>query len=134
MISCACSTQALFLHHQMWTLLPPYVSFYGNKLHIAYLKRSSAQLMLPVAPGSLAALIAYLSLLSDPSNHGVYTIRTHDLTQFMRLDASALRALNLTEAGGGVVVSLTPRIYPQLMHRLHFLYSHRIKIPLCLAC
>ncbi|KAI0797257.1 DNA mismatch repair protein [Irpex lacteus] len=57
------------------------------------------QLNLPVAPASLAALITYLSLLSDPSNHGAYTIRTHDLTQFMRLDASALRALNLTDAG-----------------------------------
>ena len=62
-----------------------------------------AQLNLPVAPASLAALIAYLSLLSDPSNHGAYTIRTHDLTQFMRLDASALRALNLLEAPGNVV-------------------------------
>lgn len=62
-----------------------------------------AQLALPVAPGSLAALIAYLSLLSDTSNHGAFTIRTHDLTQFMRLDASALRALNLTEVGGNTV-------------------------------
>ncbi|KAI0689572.1 muts domain V-domain-containing protein [Cytidiella melzeri] len=57
------------------------------------------QLSLPVAPASLAALLSYLSLLSDTSNHGAYTIRTHDLTQFMRLDASALRALNLTESG-----------------------------------
>ena len=115
MISCACLTQALSLHPQMWTLLPPYVSLYDNKLHITHLDRPSAQLNLPVAPGSLAALVAYLSLLSDPSNHGVYTIRTHDLTQFMRLDASALRALNLTEAGGGVVVSPTLRIYSQLI-------------------
>ncbi|PSR76174.1 hypothetical protein PHLCEN_2v8597 [Hermanssonia centrifuga] len=62
-----------------------------------------AQLNFPNAPASLAALISYLSLLSDPSNHGSYTIRTHDLTQFMRLDASALRALNLTEAPGSAV-------------------------------
>ncbi|THH01168.1 hypothetical protein EW026_g1487 [Hermanssonia centrifuga] len=61
-----------------------------------------AQLNFPNAPASLAALVSYLSLLSDPSNHGNYTIRTHDLTQFMRLDASALRALNLTEAPGSV--------------------------------
>ncbi|KAJ3554127.1 hypothetical protein NM688_g3265 [Phlebia brevispora] len=60
------------------------------------------QLNLPVAPASLAALISYLSLLSDPTNHGVFSIRTHDLTQFMRLDASALRALNLLEAPGNV--------------------------------
>ncbi|THH29236.1 hypothetical protein EUX98_g4951 [Antrodiella citrinella] len=60
------------------------------------------QLAFPVAPSSLAALVSYLSLLSDTSNHGVYTIRTHDLSQYMRLDASALRALNLTEAPGNV--------------------------------
>ncbi|KIP09722.1 hypothetical protein PHLGIDRAFT_300246 [Phlebiopsis gigantea 11061_1 CR5-6] len=61
-----------------------------------------SQLSLPVAPSSLAALITYLSLLSDPTNHSAFTIRTHDLTQFMRLDASALRALNLTEAPGNI--------------------------------
>jgi DNA mismatch repair ATPase MutS len=70
-----------------------------------------AQLDLPVAPASLAALITYLSLLSDTSNHNAYTIRTHDLTQFMRLDASALRALNLTESGSsGVSVYVTGHI------------------------
>ncbi|KZT28144.1 DNA mismatch repair protein [Neolentinus lepideus HHB14362 ss-1] len=57
------------------------------------------QLSLPHAPSSLAALLAYLSLLSDPSNHGSFTIRTHDLTQYMRLDASALRAMNLSDSG-----------------------------------
>ncbi|KAH8097021.1 DNA mismatch repair protein [Cristinia sonorae] len=63
---------------------------------------SIPQLDLAVAPSSLAALTSYLSLLSDPSNHGSFTIRTHDLSQFMRLDASALRALNLVEAPGSV--------------------------------
>ncbi|GBE87515.1 DNA mismatch repair protein msh-2 [Sparassis crispa] len=60
------------------------------------------QLSLPVAPSALSALISYLSLLSDPSNHGAYSIYTHDLSQFMRLDASALRALNLTEVPGNI--------------------------------
>ncbi|OBZ78347.1 DNA mismatch repair protein msh-2 [Grifola frondosa] len=60
------------------------------------------QLSLPAAPSALSALISYLSLLSDPTNHGAYTIRTHDLSQFMKLDASALRALNLTEAPGNI--------------------------------
>ncbi|EED80646.1 predicted protein [Postia placenta Mad-698-R] len=58
----------------------------------------AAELSLPVAPSALSALVSYLSLLSDPSNRGAYSIRTHDLSQFMKLDASALRALNLTEA------------------------------------
>ena len=62
-----------------------------------------AQLQLPTAPAALSALVSYLSLLSDPSNHGAWSIRTHDLSQYMRLDASALRALNLTEAQGNVV-------------------------------
>lgn len=43
---------------------------------------------------SVAALISYLNLLSDPSNFGVYALKTHDLSMYMRLDASALRALN----------------------------------------
>ncbi|KAG9218238.1 hypothetical protein CCMSSC00406_0005919 [Pleurotus cornucopiae] len=55
---------------------------------------------LPTAPGALNALITYLQLLSDMSNHEAYTLRSHDLTQYMKLDASALRALNLTEAPG----------------------------------
>jgi DNA mismatch repair protein MSH2 len=63
-----------------------------------------AQLSLPTAPSAVAALITYLSLLSDSSNHGAWTIRTHDLGQYMRLDASALRALNLMDSGN---VSLT---------------------------
>jgi DNA mismatch repair protein MSH2 len=58
-----------------------------------------AQLALPTAPGSLAALISYLGLLNDQSNHGTWSIRTHDLSQYMRLDASALRALNLVDTG-----------------------------------
>ncbi|KAI0732603.1 DNA mismatch repair protein [Fomitopsis betulina] len=60
------------------------------------------ELSLPVAPSALSALVSYLSLLSDPTNHGTFSIRMHDLSQFMRLDASALRALNLTEAPGNI--------------------------------
>ncbi|KAH7916001.1 DNA mismatch repair protein [Hygrophoropsis aurantiaca] len=58
------------------------------------------QFTLPNAPSALSALISYLSLTADISNHGAYTIRTHDLSQYMRLDASALRALNLIDAPG----------------------------------
>ncbi|KAJ7484541.1 muts domain V-domain-containing protein [Mycena latifolia] len=58
------------------------------------------QLNLPTAPAALAALITYLGLLGEPSNHNAYSLKTHDLDQYMKLDASALRALNLVEAPG----------------------------------
>lgn len=53
-----------------------------------------------LAMGATSALVSYLSLLADVSNHGQYTLRRHDLAQFMKLDASALRALSLMPAPG----------------------------------
>ena len=50
---------------------------------------------LKLAMGSAASLIKYLGLLSDASNFGQYQLYQHDLSQFMKLDASALKALNL---------------------------------------
>ncbi|KAL2130584.1 hypothetical protein VTI74DRAFT_6211 [Chaetomium olivicolor] len=50
---------------------------------------------LKLAMGSAAALIKYLGVLHDPSNFGQYQLYQHDLTQFMKLDAAALKALNL---------------------------------------
>jgi DNA mismatch repair protein MSH2 len=50
---------------------------------------------LKLAMGSAAALIKYLNVLHDPSNFGQYQLYQHDLSQFMKLDASALKALNL---------------------------------------
>jgi DNA mismatch repair protein MSH2 len=61
-------------------------------------ERSAAMLPqtdLKLAMGSAAALIKYLSVLQDPSNFGQYQLYQHDLSQFMRLDAAALKALNL---------------------------------------
>jgi DNA mismatch repair protein MSH2 len=66
-------------------------------LLILFNDETLAQLALPVAPSALSCLVSYLSLLSDPTNQGAFTIRTHDLSQYMRLDASALRALNLID-------------------------------------
>lgn len=48
-----------------------------------------------LAMGSASAVINYLNLLSDADNFGQYTLRTHDLAQYLRLDNSALRALSL---------------------------------------
>ncbi|KAL8909214.1 MAG: hypothetical protein Q9207_000388 [Kuettlingeria erythrocarpa] len=50
---------------------------------------------LKLAMGSAAALIKYLHVMSDPSNFGQYQLYQHDLAQYMKLDAAALRALNL---------------------------------------
>ncbi|KAL7619588.1 MSH2 protein [Parahypoxylon ruwenzoriense] len=50
---------------------------------------------LKLAMGSAAAMIKYLGVLHDPSNFGQYQLYQHDLSQFMKLDAAALKALNL---------------------------------------
>ncbi|KAI0194294.1 muts domain V-domain-containing protein [Xylaria flabelliformis] len=64
------------------------------------LKDERSATMLPqtdlkLAMGSAASLIKYLGVLQDPSNFGQYQLYQHDLTQFMKLDAAALKALNL---------------------------------------
>ncbi|KIJ61455.1 hypothetical protein HYDPIDRAFT_137783 [Hydnomerulius pinastri MD-312] len=53
------------------------------------------------SPSALSALLTYLALPSDPANHGAYRLKTHDLAQYMRLDASAVRALALVDFEGG---------------------------------
>ncbi|KAG8623156.1 hypothetical protein KVT40_008132 [Elsinoe batatas] len=50
---------------------------------------------LKLAMSSAAALIKYLGVMSDPSNFGQYQLYQHDLSQYMKLDAAALKALNL---------------------------------------
>jgi DNA mismatch repair protein MSH2 len=50
---------------------------------------------LKLAMGSAAALIKYLGVMHDSSNFGQYQLYQHDLSQFMKLDASALKALTL---------------------------------------
>lgn len=51
---------------------------------------------LKLALGSVACLIKYLNLLSVQENHGEYTLSTYNLSNFMKLDASAVEALHLT--------------------------------------
>ncbi|WVW80934.1 hypothetical protein I302_102925 [Kwoniella bestiolae CBS 10118] len=59
---------------------------------------------------SAAALLIYLNLLQDKTTHGQYRLHKHDLSQYMKLDASALKALNLmpqpNETGGSKNMSL----------------------------
>lgn len=50
---------------------------------------------LKLAMGSANALVKYLGLMHDPSNFGQFQLYQHDLSQYMKLDAAALRALNL---------------------------------------
>lgn len=50
---------------------------------------------LKLAMGAAAALIRYLGVMSDQTNFGQYQLYQHDLAQFMKLDAAALKALNL---------------------------------------
>lgn len=61
-------------------------------------ERSAAtlpQTELKLAMGAAACLIKYLGAMSDSTNFGQYQLYQHDLSQYMKLDASALRALNL---------------------------------------
>ncbi|KAI1807454.1 DNA mismatch repair protein msh-2 [Daldinia bambusicola] len=69
---------------------------------------------LKLAMGSAAALIKYLAVLQDPSNFGQYQLYQHDLSHYMKLDAAALKALNLMP--GARDGSKTMSLYGLLNH------------------
>ncbi|WFD43594.1 MSH2 protein [Malassezia psittaci] len=50
---------------------------------------------LNVAMSSAAALVSYLNLLSDETNFGQFALVSHNLSEYLRLDHAALRALSL---------------------------------------
>lgn len=53
------------------------------------------QTELKLAMAAASALIKYLGIMSDSLNFGQYQLYQHDLKQYMKLDASAVKALNL---------------------------------------
>ena len=59
------------------------------------------------AMSSAAALVTYLGLMADDSNFGSYHLKPHDLSQYLKLDASALKALNCATADSKTVATLT---------------------------
>ncbi|KAJ2050984.1 MSH2 protein [Coemansia sp. S16] len=67
----------------------------GRLLELTAPVASLAELDLKSAMGALAAIIQYLNLLMDETNFGSYSLSTHSLAQYMKLDASAVQALNL---------------------------------------
>lgn len=50
------------------------------------------------APGALGSLLNYSELLSDESNYGSYSLQQYNLNRYMRLDSTAMRALNVMES------------------------------------
>lgn len=52
------------------------------------------------AMAATSALVKYLELLSQPDIFGQFVIIQHDLAQYMRLDSSAIKALNLMPSPG----------------------------------
>ncbi|KAH7445451.1 hypothetical protein KP509_01G010000 [Ceratopteris richardii] len=53
-----------------------------------------------LAAGALSALLVYTDLLADDSNYGKFALEPYSINAFMRLDAAALRALNVLEGKG----------------------------------
>jgi DNA mismatch repair protein MSH2 len=83
------------------------------------LKNGGSSAMLPqndlkLAMGSAAALIKYLNIMQDPSNFGQYQLFQHDLSNYMKLDSAAVKALNLMP--GARDGSKTMSLYGLLNH------------------
>ena len=51
-----------------------------------------------IAAGALGAILSYTELLADDSNYGKFVLEPYSVNTFMRLDAAALRALNVLES------------------------------------
>jgi DNA mismatch repair protein MSH2 len=69
---------------------------------------------LKIALGSMNALLNYLSLLTDDSNFGQFNLTTHDLSHYLRLDHSALRALGVFPEPGQSNANKNASVYGML--------------------
>ncbi|KAK0564305.1 MSH2 protein [Tilletia horrida] len=67
----------------------------GRLLSEVSSKTASSEFEKKIAMGAANALLSYLDLGADDANFGKFTLSTHDLSQYLRLDSSAVRALNL---------------------------------------
>jgi len=70
---------------------------------------SISEVDLTHAMSCLSSLIRYLELLGDESSFNQFSLKTFDLSQYMRLDAAAVKALNITPSlmeGGNKSMSL----------------------------
>ncbi|SCU79259.1 LANO_0A05622g1_1 [Lachancea nothofagi CBS 11611] len=65
------------------------VKLVGDELSMSLMKFSN------LALGSCNALIEYLQIMNNESQLGKFDLVQHSLTEFMKLDASALKALNV---------------------------------------
>lgn len=69
--------------------------FYFYFFRVSFCLTLKGEFRLSSAILALAVLVRHLSLCSDASNHGKYSLRRFDLSQFVRLDSAAMKALNL---------------------------------------
>lgn len=61
----------------------------------------------PAAMSATAALIKYLGLMTQPDMFERFAIVQHDLSQYMKLDSSAIKALNLMPSGRDSAAALS---------------------------
>ena len=67
----------------------------GGSAGASGVERHRALLEKEGAAATLAAVLRFSELLADPANHGRCVLSMHDTGRYMRLDSSALRALNV---------------------------------------
>ncbi|TIA94515.1 hypothetical protein E3P81_00101 [Wallemia ichthyophaga] len=78
--------------------------------------KQSSEFDMKIAMSSASVLINYLGLMGDAANFSQFTLKNHDLSHYMKLDASALRALSLFPSPGDVGGSKNMSLFGLLNH------------------